>query len=113
MKFTALKLNLQSNLRSKIAGRATTSTLLMVLLGSVVVVAGCSSNDTIKEDPAATKTRVDAATKLRSYFDKSNGNYDALSPEDKTAVNALTGGEKKTQEAFSHMGNPGGGAPKN
>jgi len=65
--------------------------LSALLLPSLCALSGCSSNDTIKEDPTLTQKRVDAAGKMRSYFDKSNGNYDSLSAEDKAALNALTG----------------------
>ncbi len=85
-----------------------------LLLPTLGLMAGCSNNDTIKEDPALTAKRVDSAGKMRSYFDKSHGNYDALSPEDKTALNALTGSEAHSREAFGHMvlsGGAGGGLP--
>ena len=88
---------------------------MAILLPTVASISGCSSNDTIKEDPAKEKARVDSAGKMRSYFDKSQGNYDALSPEDKSALNALTGSEKHSREAFGHMvyvpGGGGGGLP--
>ena len=83
--------------------------LAATILPIVLAMAGCGSNDTIKEDPAAVTKRVDAATKMRSYFDKSGGNYDSLSAEDKSALNALTGGEKHSREAFGHMVPSGGG----
>lgn len=79
------------------------SILMAIALPAIVSVTGCSNNNTIKEDPAKEKARVDSAGKMRSYFDKAQGNYDALSPEDKAALNALTGSEKHSKEAFGHM----------
>lgn len=80
---------------------------------SVVSLVGCgSNNDPIKEDPAALKKRVDTATDIRKYFDECQGNYDALSPASKDAVNKITGSEANTRLAFGHMAPsaPGGGA---
>lgn len=75
-----------------------------------MALAGCGSgNEVVKEDPAVTAKRVDAAKDIRSYFDKSHGNYDALSAEDKEALNKLTGSEANSHTAFGHMGAPGGG----
>lgn len=85
--------------------------LSALLLPSLCALSGCSSNDTIKEDPTLTQKRVDAAGKMRSYFDKSNGNYDSLSAEDKAALNALTGSEAHSREAFGHMVLSGHGLP--
>ena len=77
-------------------------------------IGGCGSGDQIqKEDPAVAKSRLDAGTNLRSYFDKSNGNYDALSAEDKAAVDKITGSEANSRTAFGHMipGTKPAGAP--
>jgi len=85
--------------------------LPILLLPALSAISGCSSNATIKEDPASVQTRVDAAGKMRSYFDKANGNYDSLSAEDKAALNKLTGSEAHSREAFGHMVPTGGGLP--
>ena len=82
-----------------------------ILLPFVVSLTGCGNNDMAKEDPNVTQKRVADATKMRSYFDKSRGNYDSLSAEDKTALNALTGSEAHSREAFTHMPLPGGVGP--
>lgn len=85
-------------------------TMLMPILTSL---AGCgSNNDVIKEDKAAETARVESAGKMRGYFDKSKGNYDALSAEDKAALDKLTGSEAKSREAFGHMVLPGAGLPQ-
>ncbi|HLK14928.1 MAG TPA: hypothetical protein VKT78_08995 [Fimbriimonadaceae bacterium] len=79
-------------------------TLSLCLVALSYVLAGCGmSNDVIKEDPAVAKKKMDAAVSLRSYFDKSNGNFDSLSEEDKAAVIKLQGSEANAREAFSHM----------
>jgi hypothetical protein len=83
----------------------------IALFGALTTLSGCGDNSTIKEDPAATAQRVEAAGKMRSYFDKSNGKYDALSDEDKSALNKLTGSEAHSKEAFTHMVPSGGGVP--
>jgi hypothetical protein len=83
--------------------------ILLLVLVAAYAVGGCGNNDTIKEDPAATKKRVDAAGEMRSYFDKSGGNYDSLSPEDKAKLDKLTGSEKHSREAFGHMVAPSAG----
>jgi hypothetical protein len=89
-------------------GGLVAASLAIALLGMV----GCSKEGSAGESPASTAQRVEAATKMRSYFDKSNGNFDALSPDDKAALNSLTGSEKKSREAFGHMALPGrGGLP--
>jgi hypothetical protein len=71
---------------------------------SVVSLTGCgSNNDPVKEDPAALAKRVDSANDLRKYYDEAQGNYEALSPASKDAVNKITGSEANTKLAFSHM----------
>lgn len=80
--------------------------LSLVLFASnlFLAAAGCGNgNDVVKEDPAVTKARTDTMTQIRTFYDKSKGNYDALSEEDKKALNALTGGEAQSKEGFSHM----------
>ncbi|MDR3689795.1 MAG: hypothetical protein P4L46_10485 [Fimbriimonas sp.] len=77
--------------------------LSAMLLPSVLALSGCSGDGMVKEDPTLTKTRVDSAAAMRSYFDKAKGNYDALSPEDKVALAKLTGSEAHSREAFGHM----------
>lgn len=64
------------------------------------------------EDPKVTQARVNTATEIRGYFDKSGGDYDKLSPEDKTKVNALMGGtEESARKGFGRMGGGGAAAP--
>lgn len=66
---------------------------------------GCGSDNSPKTEPKVEEDkRVETAKEMRSYFDKSHGNYDSLSPEDKAALDKLTGGEKQSKEAFGHMG---------
>ncbi len=80
----------------------------------VLPMMGCGSvNAPVKEDPAVTAKRVDSAKEMRSYYDKSGGNYDALSPEDKTALDKLSGSSANSKTAFSHMGptTPTGATP--
>lgn len=80
---------------------ALASVLLMPTLASL---AGCGPDTATQvEDPAVKAARMKAGGDLRAYFVKAQGNYDSLSPEDKTAVNAITGSEKNTKEAFGHM----------
>ena len=93
--------------------RILNNALLPVLLVTTLCgVSGCSSNDTIKEDPALAAKRLDAAGKQRALFDKAKGKYESLSPEDKKAMDDLSGGEAKSREAFGHMvySAPGGAA---
>ncbi|MHB8636852.1 MAG: hypothetical protein ACYC96_10320 [Fimbriimonadaceae bacterium] len=90
--------------------------LVACVFATQAVLTGCGSNDVVKEDPIVAKKRMDAATSLRSYFDKSGGNFDALSDDDKKAVIALTNNkESDARKAFSMMvlGKPStpGGAP--
>lgn len=65
----------------------------------------------MKEDPAALQKRVDGAKEMRTFFDKSGGNYDALAPADKDALNKMTGSEANSREAFGHMTPDVGGTP--
>ena len=65
---------------------------------------GCGSNEVIKEDPAVAQKKMEGAKSLRAYFDKSGGNFDALSDEDKKAVIAIEkGNEADARKAFSMM----------
>lgn len=83
--------------------------LSLLLIPAAITISGCGSG-VAHEDPVVTKKRMAAATGIRSYFDKSQGNYDALSPEDKSALNAITGSEQKSREAFGHIPNTGAGS---
>ncbi len=82
--------------------------LSCIALGGFILMAlpGCAENAPVNEDPATTAKRVETAKDLRSYFDKSNGNYDTMSPEDQAKVNKITGSETNTRTAFGHMGPP-------
>lgn len=86
--------------------------LLVASLTTSYALIGCSDGIQ-KEDPALAQKRLDSAKTIREYFDKSNGNYDSLSQEDKDAVNKVTGSEQHTKEAFGRMfgANNAGGAP--
>ena len=77
--------------------------LTVSLLSVQAILLGCGSNDVIKEDPVVAKQRMDAAMGLRSYFDKANGNFDALNADDKAAVIKMQGGEANARKAFSMM----------
>ena len=77
--------------------------LTISLFLAQAILLGCGSNEVKKEDPAAAQARLNAATSLRSYFDKSGGNFDSLSDEEKQAVIAITKTEEKAREAFGHM----------
>ena len=89
--------------------RVPLAALVLLALG---VATGCGdSNAPVKEDPAALSKRVDSAKELRAYFDKTNGNYDALTPADKDALNKITGSEANSRNAFGHMIPNGGGMP--
>lgn len=80
----------------------------------MAMLAGCGNPTLIKEDPTKKAARETAGKGIRSYFDKSNGNYEALSAEDKAKLNAITGSESNSKIAFSHMvpnGGAGEGAP--
>jgi hypothetical protein len=91
--------------------RLSAGILLALTLSILGFAAGCSNNDTIKEDPAVAKKRLDSITVTRSLFDKSHGSYDALSPEDKAKLNAETGSEAHSRDAFGHMGGGSSHAP--
>ncbi len=80
---------------------------LAMLAIAAVSLPGCgANNDPVKEPQATTDKRVEVAKQIRGYFDKSHGNYDSLSPEDKAALDKLTGGEAQSKEGFAHMGAP-------
>lgn len=85
------------------------ATLATLFVATVVV--GCGSDAMVKEDPAVAARRLESGKSLRSYFDKSQGNYDALSDADKQAVIAITKSEANARTAFGHMvgGTPNGG----
>lgn len=71
---------------------------------------GCGDdNASLAEDKATTEKRVDSAKELRSYYDKSGGNFDALTEEDKKKVISMTGGtEENARKAFGYMQAPSG-----
>lgn len=73
----------------------------LVLSGLTLV--GCDDKVPPAESPAKEKARADNGTKLRTYFDKCNGNFDALSPTDKAEVVKLVGTEDNARKAFSYM----------
>lgn len=82
---------------------------MISLFATQAVLVGCGANDVKKDDPIVAKKRMDAATGLRSYFDKSGGKFDALTDADKQAVIAITGSEANARTAFGHMSGPTGG----
>jgi hypothetical protein len=90
--------------------------LLAASLAAVVVAPmGCSGGSP-QLDTAYEKERLDKMTTLRSYFDKVNGDYTALSAEDKAAFLKLCDGDqakadvtwKLMKEGPSGGGRPGG-----
>ena len=102
----------QHNMNKNRKFRAMEALSLVAVFGlSIVALQGCNGNAPIDEDKAVTAKRVETAKSLRSYYDKSNGNYDGMSQEDKDAVNKITGSEANTRTAFGHMG-PTAAPPK-
>jgi hypothetical protein len=87
------------------------------LLLSCFPLTGCDDKVAPAESPQQEKVRADNGAKLRTYFDKVNGNFEALSPEDKAEVIKLVGNEENAKKSFSMMvpnrgaGGTGGGLP--
>ncbi len=76
--------------------------LLLLVVG--IATSGCSGgNDPVKEAPAELDKRVETAKTIRELHDKSQGNYDSLSAEDKAKLDKVTGGEANSKKAFSLM----------
>ncbi len=74
-----------------------------ILIPTAGLIVGCDSGPP-KETPAEVKKRVETASTLRSFYEKSNGNYDALSADDKAAMNKQTGSEANSKKAMMFMG---------
>lgn len=83
------------------------ASLLVVSL--VPLLGGCDKSG---PDPKVEATRLDKAKSLRSYFDKTKGDYNALTPTDRAEFIALNGGDAtKAEQVWGMMKNgPGGGA---
>jgi len=80
----------------------------LVLLPSVLSLFGCGDDTApAKEDSKKAEARLELATKQRELFDKYQGNYDAMTAEDKTKAAELFGSEQNARTAFQKM-SPGG-----
>ncbi|MBS1707355.1 MAG: hypothetical protein JSS65_01395 [Armatimonadetes bacterium] len=93
---------------------------VLVAIGAIVLcwpLSGCGDENQQAEPKEKEAARAAKGAEMRTYFDKSNGNYDALSQEDKDAINKITGSEANTKKAFGYMvpnrgaGGTGGGLP--
>ena len=84
------------NLRTSLA----IAGLSCVAVSSTMV--GCGSG-TPPPVTQASQAQVDNAVKMRELFVKANGNFDSLSPEDKTAYNQLAGSEAAGQAQWKTM----------
>lgn len=88
---------------------------IVSILGAALIAGGLigcgSSNDMEKEDPAAAKARVEAATQERELATKSGGNFESLSAEDKATAAKLFGSEAAAKSGLARMGGGGGTAP--
>lgn len=80
--------------------------LLLPLIALITV--ACNSGPST--DPKVESVRLDAAKQTRTLFEKSGGNFDALSPEDKAAALKLFNGkEADARRSWSEMGARTGG----
>lgn len=74
----------------------------LAIAGSVVL-SGCGSSG---PDTQVETERVDNAKQMRSIFDSAGGDYDKLSPEDKTKFVKIFGGdEAKAKHSWDAMKN--------
>lgn len=73
-----------------------------IFIGSVILV-GCGSE--AGPDPTDQKQNVANAQSMRSYFEKAGGDYEKLTPEDKAAYVAVSGGEEKAKQNWDLMKN--------
>ncbi len=67
-------------------------TLLSLVVLLPLVLAGCGSG--AGPDPKVESARVNAAQQTRAMFDKSGGNFDSLSPDDKAATLKMFDGKE-------------------
>ena len=81
----------------------------LLLLGTSTGCSQAQPSPQDKQEETAAAARAQVGQRLRSYFDKSNGKYESLSPEDQKAVDAITGGPSQSKDAFGHMMAPQGG----
>lgn len=79
------------------------ATTILLLAGAVLLLplVGCEGNAPVTEDKAVTDKRLQATKTIRSMFDKAHGKYEALSAEDKEALDKVTGSEENSKKAFS------------
>ena len=78
------------------------SLLLLAVLG--IVLSGCGPSAAQEIDHTGEATRTKAAQDMRALFDKSKGDFNALSAEDKAAAIKLSGGnELNARAAFAGM----------
>ena len=74
----------------------------VVALGSLLSAVGCSGGPQ-EVDHKDEEKRVQEAKNLRSYFDKANGDYNALSDVDRAAFIQASGGEEKARQNWDLM----------
>jgi len=89
-----------------------TGAAVIAALGFVGLVAtsGCSG-DSGKPQSIASEERVQEIVEMRKIYDKSGGNWDALSAEDKAAYIKLAGDEQKAKTMWTTMSTPMGSEP--
>jgi hypothetical protein len=75
------------------------TTLALIVVGMAIVGCGNDSSPVVPDNHT-----LNIALGMRSYYNKANGNYDALSPADKQAFEQLVGkGPEGAQEAWKFM----------
>ncbi|RYG48022.1 hypothetical protein EON79_05700 [bacterium] len=82
-------------------------TLALVLVSFGAVLSGCG--DSSGPDPSVEKARVNKSLEMRKIFDSVGGDYSKLQPADKTAFDAMAGGDG--QKMFDEMKNGPSAAP--
>lgn len=76
-----------------------------LLLPSTLSLVGCGDETApAKEDPKKTAERVEIVTKQAELVEKYQGNYDAMTTEDKAKATELFGSEANARTGFSKMG---------
>ena len=65
----------------------------LLALVAVPFVGGCDGAPA-KEDKGEVQARVDKATQMRAIFDKVNGDYSKLTPDDKASFQKLNGSDE-------------------
>ena len=78
-------------------------------MSAVGAVSGCGSGSD-KPQSIASPERVNQLVEMRQIFDKSGGNWDGLSAEDKAKYTQLAGDDAKAKMYWDKMLHPAGGA---